>query len=79
MIQFEDHSIAQFPIVSSRVDVNENFSVPVTAWQFCLWKISFVFFGQKQCGITCGAIDELNSSLKAMDKRIIINFDKKMS
>ena len=25
MIQFEDHSIAQFPIVSSRVDVIEKF------------------------------------------------------
>ena len=40
-------------------------------------KFPSFFFGQKQCGITCGAIDELNSSLKAMDKRIIINFDKK--
>ena len=28
----------------------------------------------KQCGITCGAIDEPSRSSKAIDKRVIINF-----
>ena len=31
----------------------------------------------KQCGITCGAIDEPSRSSKAIDKSVIINFRDK--
>ena len=34
-------------------------------------------YGDHQCGITCGAIDEPSRSSKAMDKRVIINFRDK--